>query len=138
MAKQRNGMAQPVVAIVGATGAVGIEMRHCLEQLNFPVHSLRVFAHPSEEGDTVDFKGIQYPCEVVSATSFDNVDIALFSAGDAFSKEWAPKAAKSGCVVVDNSPEFRMDPTVPLIVPEVNPHAVATYVFYFYFFNRIC
>jgi aspartate-semialdehyde dehydrogenase len=120
----RNGLTLPVVAIAGATGAVGIEMRKCLEQLKFPFHSLRVFAHPSEEGDLVQCNGIDYPCEVVDEHSFDNVDIALFSAGDVFSKEWAPKAAKAGCIVVDNSPEFRMDPDVPLVVPEVNAHAV--------------
>jgi aspartate-semialdehyde dehydrogenase len=124
MATKRNGMKNPVVAIAGATGAVGIEMRKCLKELNFPVHSLRVFAHPSEEGDLVEFNGHYYPCEVVKDNSFDNIDIALFSAGGVFSKEWAPKAAAAGCVVVDNSPEFRMDPNVPLIVPEVNGHAV--------------
>ena len=86
----RNGLRLPVVAIAGATGAVGIEMRKCLEQLKFPFHSLRVFAHPSEEGDLVQCNGIDYPCESVDENSFDNVDIALFSAGDVFSKEWVP------------------------------------------------
>ena len=122
---KRNGMSKPVVAIAGGTGAVGIEMRKCLEKLDFPIHHLRVFAHPSEEGDMVDFNGAQYPCEVVNEDSFTNIDIALFSAGDDFSKEWAPKAAAAGCVVVDNSPAFRMDPDVPLVVPEVNAHAVS-------------
>ena len=118
-------MKRPVVAIAGATGAVGIEMRQCLERLNFPIHQLRVFAHPSELGDIVDFSGDQYHCEVVDKDSFNDIDIALFSAGDDFSKEWAPKAAAAGCVVVDNSPAFRMDKEVPLIVPEVNAHAVS-------------
>jgi aspartate-semialdehyde dehydrogenase len=122
--QQRNGMKVPVVAIAGATGAVGIEMRNCLDKLNFPVHDLRVFAHPEEEGDVINFRGTNYACEVVDENSFDSVDIALFSAGGDFSKEWAPVAAASGCVVVDNSAEFRMVPDVPLVVPEINPNSI--------------
>ena len=124
---KRNGLPKPSVAIAGATGAVGIEMLRCLEERNFPLHSLRVFAHPSEKGDIINYRGSDLSCETVTEGCFDNVDIALFSAGGDFSEEWAPKAAASDCIVVDNSSVFRMDPNVPLIVPEVNAHAVTAH-----------
>ena len=124
---KRNGLSKPSVAIAGATGAVGIEMLRCLEERNFPLHSLRVFAHPSEKGDIINYRGSDLSCETVTEGCFDNVDIALFSAGGDFSEEWAPKAAASDCIVVDNSSVFRMDPNVPLIVPEVNAHAVTAH-----------
>ena len=120
----KNGMRLPRVGVAGATGAVGIEMRKKLEERNFPMESIKLFAHPSEEGTPIQFGGKTYKCESVSEGSFDDLDICLFSAGGGFSKEWAPKAAAAGCVVVDNSSVFRMDPKCPLVVPEVNPHAV--------------
>ena len=99
-------------------------MRNCLEALNFPYNECNFFAHPSEEGDEVIFDNNKFSCKVVDESSFNNLDIVLFSAGGDFSKTWAPIAASAGCIVVDNSSEFRMDPNVPLVVPEVNGHAV--------------
>ena len=120
----RAGLRRPNVGVAGATGAVGIEMRKKLLDRNFPVDNVRFFAHPSEEGTPLEFGGRTIACEAVNERSFDDLDICLFSAGGGFSKEWAPKAAAAGCIVVDNSSEFRMDPKCPLIVPEVNAHAV--------------
>ncbi|NLI28627.1 MAG: aspartate-semialdehyde dehydrogenase [Nitrospiraceae bacterium] len=110
-----------VVAVVGATGAVGTEMIATLEQRNFPIEKLRLFASDRSTGKTLQYKGQDIKVEALSETCFQGIDIALFSAGAERSKIWAPVAAKSGCVVVDNSSEWRMDPTVPLVVPEVNP-----------------
>ena len=115
----KNGMRKPRVGVAGATGAVGIEMRKKLEERGFPMESLKLFAHPSEEGTPITFAGKEYKCESVSDGCFDDLDICLFSAGGGFSKEFAPKAAAAGCVVVDNSSVFRMDPKCPLVVPEV-------------------
>jgi len=114
--------AKYVVAVVGATGAVGNEMIATLEQRNFPIEKVRFFASERSEGKTLEFLGKQIPVESLSENSFKGIDIALFSAGAERSKTWAPVAAKSGCVVVDNSSQWRMDPEVPLVVPEVNPH----------------
>lgn len=111
-----------IVAVVGATGAVGNEMIETLEQRNFPVERLRLFASERSEGKTLEFEGSEMPVETLKEDSFKGIDIALFSAGAERSKIWAPLAAKSGCVVVDNSSQWRMDPEVPLVVPEVNPH----------------
>ncbi|MDO9287600.1 MAG: aspartate-semialdehyde dehydrogenase [Thermodesulfovibrionales bacterium] len=111
-----------VVAVVGATGAVGNEMIATLEQRDFPVEKLRLFASERSEGKTLEFQGQQIPVESLNEGSFKGIDIALFSAGAERSKIWAPIAAKSGCVVVDNSSQWRMDPEVPLVVPEVNSH----------------
>lgn len=111
-----------VVAVVGATGAVGNEMIAVLEQRKFPVEKLRLFASERSEGRTLQFAGEEIPVESLNEESFKGIDIALFSAGGERSKIWAPVAAKSGCVVVDNSSQWRMDPEVPLVVPEVNPH----------------
>ena len=121
---KRNGLKKPNVGVAGATGAVGIEMRKKLLERNFPIEDVRFFAHPSEAGTPLDFGGKMVKCEAVNEDSFNGLDICLFSAGGGFSKEWAPKAAAAGCIVVDNSSEFRMDPNCPLIVPEVNGHAV--------------
>jgi aspartate-semialdehyde dehydrogenase len=93
-----------------------------LEQRNFPVEKLRLFASERSEGKTLEFRGQKIPVEMLNEKSFAGIDIALFSAGAERSKIWAPVAAKSGCVVVDNSSQWRMDPEVPLVVPEVNPH----------------
>ncbi len=111
-----------VVAVVGATGAVGNEMVAVLEERSFPVEKLRLFASERSEGKTLQFEGSEIPVETLNEDSFKGIDIALFSAGAEGSKIWAPVAAKSGCVVVDNSSQWRMEPDVPLVVPEVNPH----------------
>jgi aspartate-semialdehyde dehydrogenase len=111
-----------VVAVVGATGAVGTEMIATLEQRQFPVGKLRLFASEKSEGRSLEFKGKKISVETINENSFKGIDIALFSAGAERSKKWAPVAARSGCVVIDNSSQWRMDPEVPLVVPEVNPH----------------
>jgi aspartate-semialdehyde dehydrogenase len=110
-----------IVAVVGATGAVGNEMIATLENRNFPVERLRLFASEKSEGQKLEFEGSEMPVETMQEDSFKGVDIALFSAGSERSKIWAPLAAKSGCVVIDNSSQWRMDPEVPLVIPEVNP-----------------
>ncbi|NOZ68713.1 MAG: aspartate-semialdehyde dehydrogenase [Deferribacteres bacterium] len=110
-----------VVAVVGATGAVGNEMITVLEERNFPVEKLRLFASERSEGSTLNFHGKPVKVEVLTESVFEGIDIALFSAGGDRSKEFAPAAARAGCVVVDNSSAWRMDPEVPLVVPEVNP-----------------
>lgn len=110
-----------VVAVVGATGAVGNEMISVLEERDFPVETLRLFASERSEGIRLSFKGQEIAVETLKEDSFNGIDIALFSAGAERSKIWAPVAAKSGCVVIDNSSQWRMDPEVPLVVPEVNP-----------------
>ncbi|MCX7724883.1 MAG: aspartate-semialdehyde dehydrogenase [Thermodesulfovibrio sp.] len=111
-----------VVAVVGATGAVGNEMIAILEERDFPVESLRLFASERSEGVLLKFKGQDIPVETLKEDSFNGIDIALFSAGAERSKIWAPIAVRSGCVVIDNSSQWRMDPEVPLVVPEVNLH----------------
>ena len=114
-------MSGKVVAVAGATGVVGREMLRVLEDRNFPVKSIKLLASERSKGKTLTFKGEQIPVEVLADDSFDGVDIALFSAGGGTSKRFAPSAAKAGCVVIDNSSAWRMDPEVPLVVPEVNP-----------------
>ena len=108
------------VAIVGATGAVGIEMMKTLEKRNFPVGKLTLLASARSAGKSLPFKGELIPVQELTPQSFAGVDIALFSAGGGISKEFAPFATQAGAVVVDNSSAFRMDPEVPLVVPEVN------------------
>lgn len=110
----------PHVAIVGATGAVGIEMIRVLERRHFPVGKLTLLASPRSAGHTLAYKGTPVTVQTLTPESFDGVDIALFSAGGGISREYAPHAVKAGAVVVDNSSAFRMDPSVPLVVPEVN------------------
>jgi aspartate-semialdehyde dehydrogenase len=110
------------IAVVGATGAVGNEMISTLAARDFPVESVRLFASERSEGKILEFKDSEIPVENLNENSFKGIDIALFSAGAERSKIWAPIAAKSGCVVVDNSSQWRMDKKVPLVVPEVNPH----------------
>lgn len=110
------------VAVVGATGAVGNEMIAVLEERNFPVENLRLFASEKSEGVKLNFKNQQTYVETLKENSFLGIDIALFSAGAERSKIWAPVAVKTGCVVIDNSSHWRMDSDVPLVVPEVNPH----------------
>lgn len=112
------------VAILGATGAVGTELMELLESRNFPVAELKLLASPRSAGTSLPFKGETLPVEVVSEESFHNVDIVLASAGGSTSKVWASKIVAAGAVMVDNSSAFRMNPDVPLIVPEVNPEAI--------------
>lgn len=112
------------VAIAGATGAVGEKMRSILEERKFPVKNIRYMASVRSKGKKLPWKGRDIEVEDLSEASFKGVDIALFSAGGSRSKEFAPKAAKDGAVVIDNSSAFRMDPDVPLVVPEVNPDDV--------------
>ncbi|MFC1858613.1 aspartate-semialdehyde dehydrogenase [Thermodesulfobacteriota bacterium] len=115
------------VAVAGATGAVGNQMMACLEERNFPIKSIKFLASKRSVGRTLRFKGDRVPVEELTENSFKDMDIALFSAGGARSTEFAPYAAEAGCVVIDNSNAWRMDPDVPLVVPEVNPHAIAGY-----------
>jgi len=115
------------VAVVGVTGAVGPTTLKILEERKFPVTDLRAFASERSVGTSVVFKGEKIRVEKVGPGAFDGVDIALFSAGSAQSKEYAPQAVKAGAVVVDKSSAFRMDPTVPLVVPEINGHAVKSH-----------
>jgi aspartate-semialdehyde dehydrogenase len=110
----------PHVAVVGATGAVGVEMIQTLERRRFPVGKLTLLASARSAGKTLPFQGKPVAVQALTPGSFAGVDIALFSAGGAISKEFAPIAAKAGCVVIDNSSAFRMDDTVPLVVPEIN------------------
>jgi aspartate-semialdehyde dehydrogenase len=110
---------------VGATGAVGVEMMKTLEKRKFPVGHLTLLASARSAGKTLSFRGTQLPVQELTKDSFKGIDIALFSAGGGTSKQFAPIAAKAGCVVVDNSSAFRMDPDTPLVVPEINPGDVA-------------
>jgi aspartate-semialdehyde dehydrogenase len=115
---------QPVVAVVGATGAVGVELMRCLEERKFPLSNLRLFASARSAGKTLPFRGKQVVVEELTEDSFRGVNIALFSAGGSQSKRFAPAAVRHGAVVVDNSSAFRMDAGVPLVVPEINPEAL--------------
>ncbi len=115
------------VAVAGATGAVGTQMVRCLEERNFPVKMLRPLASERSLGKSVSFHGKDVPIQVLDEKSFENIDIALFSAGGSISQKYGPIAAASGAVVVDNSSAFRMEPDIPLVVPEVNPHDIALY-----------
>jgi aspartate-semialdehyde dehydrogenase len=113
-----------VVAVVGVTGAVGQTTLKILEERKFPVRALRAFASARSAGKTVTFKGEAIRVDAVGPDSFKGVELALFSAGSAQSRELAPLAVKAGAIVIDKSSAFRMDPQVPLVVPEINPHAV--------------
>ena len=110
-----------IVAVVGATGAVGNEMIATLEGREFPVGTLRLFASERSEGKYLKFRDTDVSVETLDENCFKGIDIALFSAGAERSRIWAPIAVKSGCIVVDNSSQWRMDPEVPLVVPEINP-----------------
>jgi aspartate-semialdehyde dehydrogenase len=126
MAPQR-GSKSPVVAIVGATGAVGVELLRCLEQREFPLAQLRLFASARSAGRTLTFRGRPLTVRELGEDSFDGIDLALFSAGGATSRRFAPLAVRAGAVVIDNSSAFRMDEAVPLVVPEINPEAIRTH-----------
>jgi aspartate-semialdehyde dehydrogenase len=112
------------IAVVGATGAVGQQMLKTLEKRNFPIASLKLLASKRSAGNKVQFKGTEYTIEEATPEAFEGVQIALFSAGGETSKKLAPEAVNKGAIVVDNTSAFRMDPDTPLVVPEVNEHAL--------------
>ncbi len=112
------------VAVAGATGAVGRKMLEILEERKFPVATLKALASAKSVGQTLTFNGGPGTVEELNENSFEGVDISLFSAGASVSRQFAPSAVKSGCIVIDNSSAFRMEPDVPLVVPEVNPDAI--------------
>ncbi|MSR08970.1 MAG: aspartate-semialdehyde dehydrogenase [Gammaproteobacteria bacterium] len=120
-------MSNPVVAIVGATGAVGVELLRCLEQRSFPLSELRLLASARSAGRKMAFRGKQLQVEELTEDSFKGVHIGLFSAGSATTQRFAAAAARAGTVIVDNSSAYRMDPAVPLVVPEINPEAIASH-----------
>jgi len=115
------------VAVAGATGAVGGAMLEVLERKNFPLRELRLLASERSVGKKLKFRGEDIAVQQLTKDAFAGIDIALFSAGGDRSLEFAPAAAAAGAIVVDNSSAFRMDPEIPLVVPEVNPHAIAGY-----------
>ncbi len=127
MSSGRSAGASPVVAVVGATGAVGVELIRCLEERRFPLSRLRLLASARSAGKTLPFRGQEIPVEELKEDSFRGVDIALFSAGGGISKRYAPLAVEQGSVVVDNSSAFRRDPGVPLVVPEINPQTIKSH-----------
>jgi len=112
------------LAIAGVTGAVGQEFLKILEQRNFPFDSLKVLASSRSAGKKIEFKRKEYTVEELTQKSFSRINIALFSAGAARSKEFGPVAVEAGAVIVDNSSAFRMDPEVPLVIPEINPQKI--------------
>jgi aspartate-semialdehyde dehydrogenase len=119
MAKKYN------VAVVGATGAVGVEFLGCLQKRRFPLGELRLLASARSKGKKIAFKGKKITVQELKEDSFKGIDIAFFSAGGGISKKFAPLAVQQGAVVIDNSSAFRMDPDVPLVIPEINPEAMA-------------
>ena len=112
------------VAVVGATGSVGREMFNILEELEFPVDEMHAIASRKSIGVDVGWKDGTIRCEDIEQFDFSRVDLVLMSVSGAFSKEWSPKIGRAGALVIDNSSAWRMDPDVPLIVPEVNPDAI--------------
>jgi aspartate-semialdehyde dehydrogenase len=120
-------ISNPVVAIVGATGAVGVELLACLAQRKFPLKELKLLASARSAGKAMKFRGADLRVQELTESSFAGVDIGLFSAGGGTSKKFAPVAVTAGTVVVDNSSAFRMDPAVPLVVPEINREAIFTH-----------
>jgi aspartate-semialdehyde dehydrogenase len=117
--------ARPHIAIVGATGAVGLEMLKTLEKRKFPVGPLTLLASARSAGKEMSFRGQPVTVRELAADAFKGIDLALFSAGGSISKEFAPRAVQAGCVVIDNSSAFRMDAAVPLVVPEINSEDIA-------------
>ncbi|MBI5327751.1 MAG: aspartate-semialdehyde dehydrogenase [Deltaproteobacteria bacterium] len=115
------------VAVVGATGVVGQEMIRILEERKFPVDKIKLLASERSAGQFLEYKGKEEKVCLLSEETFEGIDIGLFSPGASVSAVYAPKAGKAGCVVIDNTSQFRMDPDVPLVVPEVNPKAIAEY-----------
>jgi aspartate-semialdehyde dehydrogenase len=112
------------VAVVGATGAVGIELLRVMERRDFPVGDLRLLASPRSVGKTLEFRGQQFPVEALTGNSFAGIDLAFFSAGADRARQFAPLAQKAGAIVIDNSSAFRLENDVPLIIPEINPKDV--------------
>src|SRR5258708_4720478 len=110
----------PVVAIAGVTGAVGAEFIATMNKRGFPVGKLKALASARSAGKIIDFRGERIVIEELNENSFEGVDIALFSAGSGISRSFSPIAVKAGAVVIDNSSAFRMDPNVPLVIPEIN------------------
>ncbi len=117
----------PRVAIVGATGAVGIELIRCLEERNFPLASLRLFGSARSAGRLLSFRETGISVEELTEESFRDIDLALFSAGSDISKRFGPLAVSRGAIVVDNSSAFRMEPSIPLVVPEINAAALESH-----------
>jgi aspartate-semialdehyde dehydrogenase len=115
------------VALLGATGAVGTELLELLQSRDFPLADLKLLASPRSAGRTIGFQGEELLVEPVTEQSFDGIDLVLASAGGGISKTWATVAVERGAVVIDNSSAFRMNPDVPLVIPEVNPEAAATH-----------
>ena len=120
-------MSKVRVALLGATGAVGTELLELLQSRNFPLADLKLLASPRSAGRTISFQGEELPVELVTEQAFEGVDIVLASAGGGTSKTWASVAVERGAVVIDNSSAFRMNPEVPLVIPEVNPEAAASH-----------
>ncbi len=112
------------IAVVGATGLVGEAFLNLLDKKNFPVGKVRLFASEKSEGQSRTVAGVSRPIETLSPGCFSGLQLVFFSIGEDISKEWAPQAAREGAYAVDNSSAFRMDPATPLVVPEVNPHAI--------------
>ncbi len=117
--------AKPSVAIVGATGAVGLEMIKTLEKRQFPAGELTLLASARSAGKELSFRGKPVAVRELTKDSFKGIDIALFSAGGSISKQFAPIAVAAGCVVIDNSSAFRMDDSVPLVIPEINAEDIS-------------
>ncbi len=115
------------VAVLGATGAVGEEILALLDQRSFPLKDLTLLASPRSAGTTLAFKGEDIPVQVVGSDSFNGIDLVLASAGGSVSQEWLPRAVAAGAIAIDNSSAYRMDPNVPLVVPEVNPATAQTH-----------
>lgn len=121
---RQPNLKSPVVAVMGATGAVGVEIVQCLEKRRFPLSSLRLFASARSAGQRVPYAGQSLIIEELREDALDGIDIALFSAGGSISKRFAPLMAANGTIVVDNSSAFRMEDDVPLVVPEINANAI--------------
>jgi aspartate-semialdehyde dehydrogenase len=121
---ETNMKTDPVVAIAGVTGAVGAEFIATMDKRRFPVGKLKALASPRSAGRTLDFRGQKIVIEELTEKSFEGVDIVLFSAGGSIARKFAPAAVKAGAVVVDNSSAFRMDPNVPLVIPEINARRI--------------
>lgn len=120
-----SNLSSPLVAVVGATGAVGVEMIRCLEERNFPLSGLRLLASPRSAGHKMKFRGEEVAVEALTEESFKGVGIALFSASGSVSRQYAPVVVREGGVVVDNSSAFRMNDDTPLVVPEINGGEIA-------------
>ena len=122
--RRQPNLKSPVVAVMGATGAVGVEMVECLQRRNFPLRQLRLFASARSAGQRMAYGNHSLVIEELKQDALDGIDIALFSAGSSISKRFGPLLAQRGTIVIDNSSAFRMDPTVPLVVPEINADAI--------------